>query len=184
MPTFEPDVSLWDPWTPAEVAVAIRAAAVAWAVAGGWAIDLYLQETTREHEDIEIVVARDDFAAVTRAIDLEWCTVGEGRAWALDDSPAALHQTWGRDKTTRHWRLDVFREDWEAGDWIVRRDRRIRRALPAAVEHDPTGIPYLVPEIVLLYKHGNRANRMRPTSSSQPAISLASRHSGSTMRSG
>jgi hypothetical protein len=46
----------------------------------------------------------------------------------------------------------VFREPREAGDWIFRRDRRIRRALATAVDHDPTGIPYLVPELVLLYK--------------------------------
>jgi hypothetical protein len=78
VPSFEPDASLWEPWIPAEVAVAMRAAAVEWAVAGGWAIDLYLRETTREHEDIEIVVAPEDFAAVTRAIDLEWLDVGDG----------------------------------------------------------------------------------------------------------
>jgi hypothetical protein len=152
VPSFEPDASLWEPWIPAEVAVAMRAAAVEWAVAGGWAIDLYLRETTREHEDIEIVVAPEDFAAVTRAIDLEWLDVGDGCAWPLGDSPTALHQTWGRDKTTHRWRLDVFREPREAGDWIFRRDRRIRRALATAVDHDPTGIPYLVPELVLLYK--------------------------------
>jgi hypothetical protein len=152
VPSFEPDASLWEPWIPAEVAVAMRAAAVEWAVAGGWAIDLYLRETTREHEDIEIVVAPEDFAAVTRAIDLEWLDVGDGLRVAPRRLPNRPPSDLGPRQTTHRWRLDVFREPREAGDWIFRRDRRIRRALATAVDHDPTGIPYLVPELVLLYK--------------------------------
>lgn len=37
-----------------------------WAVAGGWAIDLSLGEQTREHEDLEIVVFRNDYTKLYR----------------------------------------------------------------------------------------------------------------------
>ncbi|HEX5563842.1 MAG TPA: hypothetical protein VFX34_02680, partial [Sporosarcina sp.] len=31
-----------------------------WGVAGGWAIDLFLGNQTREHSDIEIAILRED----------------------------------------------------------------------------------------------------------------------------
>jgi Aminoglycoside-2''-adenylyltransferase len=31
-----------------------------WCIVGGWAIDLWLEEHTRPHEDIEISVLRED----------------------------------------------------------------------------------------------------------------------------
>ena len=45
-----------------------------------------------------------------------------------------------------------MREAWEGGDWVFRRDPRIRRPLAEAIEADAAGIPYLAPEIVLLFK--------------------------------
>lgn len=37
-----------------------------WFVAGGWAIDLFLDRVTREHSDIEIAVLREDQLALQR----------------------------------------------------------------------------------------------------------------------
>jgi hypothetical protein len=31
-----------------------------WCIAGGWAIDLFLDQITREHHDIEIAIFRED----------------------------------------------------------------------------------------------------------------------------
>ena len=123
-----------------------------WAIAGGWAIDLHLGEVTRPHDDLEIVLSRDDFHVLQACLGgLDWFAVGNGRAWPLADAPPELHQTWGRDADGR-WRLDVFREPWENAEWVYRRDPRIRRPLADAIERDPAGIPYLAPELVLLFK--------------------------------
>ena len=43
-----------------------------WGIAGGWAIDLWLGEQTREHHDIEVVVRRDDQTVVWDALHDEW----------------------------------------------------------------------------------------------------------------
>jgi hypothetical protein len=48
--------------------------------------------------------------------------------------------------------VDVFREPWEEDTWVCRRDPSIRRPVTDAIERDPNGIPYLAPEIVLLFK--------------------------------
>jgi hypothetical protein len=126
---------------------------VPWAVAGGWAIDLHLGAETRPHRDLEIVVARDRIGDVTACLDeLEWFGVGDGLAWPLAVTPEGLHQTWGRDRSSHHWRLDVLREPWDGEQWVCRRDPRVRRPIREAIDFNSDGIPYLVPEIVLLFK--------------------------------
>jgi hypothetical protein len=39
--------------------------------------------------------------------------------------------------------------------WIYRRDPRIRRPYPGIIRHSADGIPYLAPEVVLLFKAGH-----------------------------
>jgi len=63
------------------------------------------------------------------------------------------HQTWALETAVGRWRVDVFREPHVGDDlWVCRRDPRIRRPYAEAVERTPDGIPYLSPEIVLLFK--------------------------------
>jgi hypothetical protein len=126
---------------------------VPWAVAGGWAIDLHLQAETRPHHDIEIAVSREHMEVVAACLgELDWFGVGGGRAWPSANAPADLHQTWGRDRSSHRWRIDVVREPWDGEDWVFRRDPRIRRPLADAIQVSPQRIPYLAPEIVLLFK--------------------------------
>jgi aminoglycoside-2''-adenylyltransferase len=152
-PSFTPDLDAWEPWRPDVVAAALASMPVPWAVAGGWAIDLHVQAETRPHDDIEIAVCRDHMEVVAACLgELDWFGVGDGRAWPLADAPEDLHQTWGRDRYRHRWRLDVFREPWDGQDWVFRRDPRVRRPLAEAIEFSPETIPYLAPEIVLLFK--------------------------------
>jgi hypothetical protein len=151
--SFIPDLGAWEPWRPDEVGAALGSMQVPWAVAGGWAIDLHAQAETRPHDDIEIVVSREHMEIVAACLgELEWFGVGGGRAWPLAAAPEGLHQTWGRDRYQQRWRIDVFREPWEGEDWVFRRDPRIRRPLAEAIEFSAGAIPYLAPEIVLLFK--------------------------------
>ena len=56
------------------------------------------------------------------------------------------------------WRVDVMREQWDGDTWICRRDPRIRVHAATLISRTPDGIPYLQPEIVLLFK----AKAVRP----------------------
>jgi Aminoglycoside-2''-adenylyltransferase len=159
-----PDLDRWNAWHPKQLASRLRALEVPWAVAAGWAIDLFAGRESRAHDDLEIVVARASFGAVRAALpELTWFGAGglageAGRVWPVDDEPAELHQTWGWDSLNECWRVDVFREPWEGGTWVCRRDPSIRRPVADVIERDATGIPYLAPEIVLLFKakHADR----------------------------
>ena len=63
-----------------------------------------------------------------------------------------MHQTWVREPDTGVYRLDIFREPHDGDTWICRRDERIRLPYERIIETTPDGVPYLVPEIVLLFK--------------------------------
>ena len=74
-----------------------------------------------------------------------------------NDSPTAeaagrTHQNWLWSPTEHAFVLDVFRESHEEDTWVCRRDPTIRRPWPEVVRTTSDGIPYLSPEVVLLFK--------------------------------
>jgi hypothetical protein len=144
----------WDPWRPDEVARLLTGLTVPWCVAAGWALDLFRGEQTREHGDLEIAVPAPDFGVVRAALaGYELEVIGSGHAWPMD-SPAfdVMHQTWVRDPAAGVYRLDIFREPQRDGAWVCRRDETITLPYTRIIRRTGDGIPYLVPEIVLLFK--------------------------------
>jgi hypothetical protein len=79
---------------------------------------------------------------------------GSGRIWenATPDVLAALHQTWLRDPATGNYLVDVFREPHDGDTWLCRRDETIRLPYSDIILRTDDSIPYLAPEIVLLFK--------------------------------
>ena len=146
----------WAPWRPEEAADRLRAVAAPWCVAAGWAVDLFVGRERREHEDLEIAVPAERFDEVAAALgELEWYTAGSGAVVALSEDPGRLdemHQTWGLDRAANAWRIDVFRDASVGGEWVCRRDERIRLPYDELIERTRDGIPYLRPEVVLLFK--------------------------------
>jgi len=160
---------VWDPWRPGEVAARPAGARARWYVAGGWAIDLFPGEETRPHEDLEIAVAAADFPAVRAALTGHaFDVVGDGRRWPLDSAAFHRHhQTWVRDEDGVY-RLDVFREPHDGDTWICRRDETLRRPYAEIIRRTPQGVPYLGPELVLLFK----AKAARPKDHADLAAAL------------
>ncbi|MFJ7412053.1 nucleotidyltransferase domain-containing protein [Streptomyces sp. NPDC098077] len=148
-------------WTPVEVAQRLAGVSVPWCVAAGWALDLFRGGQTRVHGDIEIAIPEAGFPEVRRRFPgYVFDAAGSGRIWedARPETLAAVHQTWLRDPATGNYLLDVFREPHDGDTWICRRDARIRLPYSEIVHHTEDGIPYLAPELVLLFK----AKHVRP----------------------
>jgi len=142
-------------WAPAQVAQRLAGVTTPWCVAAGWALDLFRGSQTREHGDIEIAIPAADFRMIRgRFPGYAFDAVASGRIWenAAPDVLAATHQTWLRDRATGRYLLDVFREPHDGETWICRRDHTIRLAYSEIIHHTLDGIPYLAPELVLLFK--------------------------------
>ena len=127
-----------------------------WRVSAGWAIDLFLGRERREHDDLELAVPADRFDEVAAALgELEFHVVARGIAAPVAearDLMETIHQTWGLDRPSNRWRVDVFREPFDDDGWVARRDESIRLPYSELIEHTADGIPYERPEVVLLFK--------------------------------
>src|SRR5208282_1221960 len=147
-----------------EVATALGRVRAQWWIAGGWAIDLHLDRITREHQDIDVLVLRRDQAALRPALEkftLKKITPHPDRApkqgtiseWAADERlELPIHQINAYRPNETEPAFELMLADSERHDWVYRRDPRVRRRI-AAIGFEPLwGIPYLAPEIVLLFK--------------------------------
>lgn len=151
-------------WTPSAVAQHLAGIATPWYVAAGWALDLFRGTRTRAHGDIEIAIPAASFPEVrNRFSGSAFDAVSSGRIWenAAPRVLAATHQTWLRDPATDDYLLDVLREPHDGDTWIYRRDKTIRLPYSGIIHHTHDGVPYLAPELVLLFKakHSRRKDQ-------------------------
>jgi hypothetical protein len=156
LPLVRWDDADWRPWRPETAAQRLEDLEVAWYIAAGWAIDLFVGYERRGHEDLEIAAPADGFPEISALLDdLEFYAVGDGEVTRLRESPerfAETHQTWGLDPAAFEWRIDVFREPSADGEWVCRRNEQIRLRYDELIERTADGIPYVRPEVALLFK--------------------------------
>ena len=119
-------------------------------IAGGWAIDLAVGRVTRDHADVDIMLLERDKQALG------------------DDLPEDEVQITGRDKEPRRLTLhsknlllptEVFLAEADGTFWVHRRGAyRVRRPLADITRHRD-GVPFLAPEVVLLFKARSKADK-------------------------
>jgi len=177
-----PGVEAWRPWTPRELAHRLAGVRAPWCVAGGWALDLWHGRETRPHEDIEIAIPRTAFSTIREALgSCEVFSAGSGSVIHLphgEQPPADRHQIWVLDPTAREWRTDVFLEPGDDQTWVYRRDEQFQLPRREAIGHSAEGIPYLRPELVLLFKaKTTRPKDERDFATALPSLDVHARRS-------
>lgn len=148
---------IWEPLSPVEVAARFCDLRVPWWIAGGWAIDLFVGRTTRCHANIDVQILRHDqlsIQAMLASWDLHAADPpGTLRPWKPGEIlPVHVHDIWCRPDPTAPWALQLMLADTDGNRWIFRRDRRVSRPLSMLTRSTTGGIPYLAPEIQLLFK--------------------------------
>jgi hypothetical protein len=132
-----------------------------WAVAGGWAIDLFLGRNTRPHADVDVATLRPDQRELRRFLtgaDVRRAQSGALIPWhpadVLELPTHEIHATWPSGDA-----LEFLLNDVDVGKtaWVFRRQAAVRRPIER-VRRVTAGVPYLGPDIVLLYK----AKAMQP----------------------
>ena len=130
-----------------------------WWVAGGWAIDLWLGRKTREHVDLDIAILRSEQRAFWELLDGWDLHLGTApndvEPWnERDVIRPPLHAIWCRPTPESDWAFELLLNDSEDGDWLFRRDHSVRMPL-TELGGQQGGLPFLKPEVVLLFKAKN-----------------------------
>jgi hypothetical protein len=147
----------WEPLSPKDVLAIMRGFRSPWWVCGGSALDLFIGRETRRHDDLDVAVLRRDQALLRshlRRWDLRYATPEHTlESWDGSWLAPPIHGIWARRSTDQHaaWACEFLLNEAADDEWVFLRDARIRRSL-ASVGSERDGIPYLRPEIVLLYK--------------------------------
>jgi hypothetical protein len=134
----------------------------AWWVAGGWALELFGETSHRSHKDLDIGICRCHAAKVLAALALDAWEFFEAKNGSLfrlaagEIPHAAVNSLWGRPIGESTWALELLLDESDGDHWVFRRDPTIAMPLARAIRRSADGIPYLAPEIQLLYKARDR----------------------------
>ena len=151
------------PLSPHEVGELLRTFPHRWWIAGGWAIDLFLNRSTRKHQDIEVALLRRDQQAIRGYLvdwELHYAADHELHVWPEGQRlELPIHEIWARKRSESQWRLELLLNECRDEQWLFRRDTRIARPLEEVGLITAAGLPVLAPEIVLLYKARHAESR-------------------------
>lgn len=127
----------------------------AWALCGGWAVDAWIGQQTREHADLDLAIDEDDQLALRELLGDGWLLNGHD---PFDDDsttqwdghrlvvPAHIHAR------GHGFELDVQLERRDHESWVFRVASPVAMPLAQAVRPSSWGVPTLAPEAILLYK--------------------------------
>lgn len=147
----------WRPLTLAQVVELFSKAPFRWWVSGGHALELFVGDSWREHEDLDVGVARSALDALRSLLvgwELHVAARGELAPWRGEalDVGKGQNALWGRRAETKSWQLEVLLSEADATHLQYRRDQSIRLPWSEAVLTNHDGVPYLAPHFQLLYK--------------------------------
>ncbi len=131
-----------------------------WFFSSGWALDLFLGRVTRVHHDVDVIVARTTIQAVRQYLDARgWSLVlpldGRLEPWPPEsplEPDIQIHAH--RDGTV----IDLLLTEMDAEIWAYRREPSIICAARQAFLQTKDGLPFLAPELVLLFKSKNTSS--------------------------
>jgi hypothetical protein len=139
-----------------------------WWVAGGWALDLWQGRPTRPHQDVEIAIPRADQLALRSFLgQFRFTQVTQSAAGAAE-LPLGANELVEAPRHELHARritgagaealpllhFEALLNEIDGGVWHYRRDQRISLPVERLGGTSADGIPFLAPEVVLLYKAG------------------------------
>ena len=129
-----------------------------WFICGGWAIDLFLNQVTRDHKDVDIAIARNDQHKIRdylrqRGWQIEKSVNGELIPWSDDEwLVLPIHGLWCKNQQHDPDFIEILLNEIDDVQFRFRRDQSITMPLEQMSFRSLAGLPVLSPEVVLLYK--------------------------------
>jgi hypothetical protein len=152
----------WNAWHPADLMRRLGTQ-IHWYVIGGWALDLWHGRQTRDHEDLEFAVLRQDVGRARSLLpELTFFSVVGGQIEYLPSSVSpAIHvaQLWGADPKEGCWRVDMMPEGGTPTSWVYKRDPSLTVPRGNIIRKTADGLPFLAPAAILLFKAKHRREK-------------------------
>jgi hypothetical protein len=134
-----------------------------WWLGGGWAIDAWLGSQSRDHEDIEICVARHDQTQIYQycatwdfftAVDGEWAPLPTGTWLEAPSFMLRLQQSTHTQisEAAMPPTFEFLLNEVDGGQWSFYRNPQIQFPLASIYARSAWGMPVTRPEILLLHK--------------------------------
>ncbi|MHB1091113.1 MAG: nucleotidyltransferase domain-containing protein [Ilumatobacteraceae bacterium] len=134
-----------------------RGATFRWWISGGLALELHLGRSWRDHDDTDVSLVRGDVPELRSVLDgwdIHVAAAGQLESWTGHELLSERHQNNLRCRRDANgpWCLDVTISEGDSDCWVYRRDPRIRIPWADAVLQTANSVPYLAPELQLLFK--------------------------------
>jgi hypothetical protein len=146
----------WRALHPTDAADLLASSDRLWWIAGGWALELFRGTHSRPHADLDVGVLRRDLSSVLGSFSTwEVFEAKDGRLTRLAAGcvPSLdAHSLWCRPTSAAPWTIELLLDEADGETWVYRREPRVRRPMSTVVRRSSDGLPYLAPEIQLLYK--------------------------------
>ncbi|WP_340023523.1 hypothetical protein MHI24_00125 [Paenibacillus sp. FSL K6-1096] len=152
------DIDNWRPITVSELNKIFSNLPIIWGIAGGWALDLHQGKQTRAHSDIDVIITRADQLKVFTYLSPRWILYRAESGRLTRWSGEYLNSTddiWVSRDEKSPWAFQIMIIETEEDRWFYKRKNIIHRPINELFLTTTDGIPYLKPEIQLLYKGGS-----------------------------
>ncbi|MCR8985466.1 hypothetical protein NW801_10430 [Brevibacillus laterosporus] len=172
------DIDNWMPVTVSRIYEVFSEIPIRWCIAGGWALDLHLGNKSRQHSDIDVIVIREDQLAAYQSLKRDWTLYkakdGKLMIWEEGEFLKSTNDVWVSKNNNSPWAFQIMLIDIEESYWIYKREKSIKRAINEIFLRTPEGIPYLKPEVQLLYKAGSSQVREKDYNDFQTILPILS----------
>ncbi|MEM8892477.1 MAG: hypothetical protein AAGD28_31140 [Bacteroidota bacterium] len=152
----ESDQYLWEPYDVEKMLALMQGFDRPWCFAGGYAIELFVGESFRPHGDIDIFLFREDQERIQEHFqnwDMHRAALPGLTPWKKGEFlEGRIRDIWVREKQDAPWRFQLMLNDRKDESWIFKRNSAIGGSIKKMIQYTSSFIPYLAPEIQLLYK--------------------------------
>jgi hypothetical protein len=167
------DEMRWAPMVVAEAVQLFAGAPFRWWIGGGNALELHTGRSWRLHDDTDVGIVRSDCVAVYEWLaDWDLAVAAGGLVSPWDGrslfSSRSENNVWVRTAPGEAWRLDLTIGAGDDERWIYRRDPSVFRGWGSAVLWTGDGLPYLAPDLQLLFK--SKSNRPKDDEDARQVI--------------
>ena len=147
----------WSPLTLKQTLELLRDFKSSWWIGGGYAIENFVGEQYRKHDDVDIVILRQDLEKLKSYLS-KWDLYpsdppGTLTPWKKDYFPSnKVHDIWARKDNESDWAFQLMVNDATDENFCYKRDHSILFNIKEHTRLGKYGIRYLSPELQLLYK--------------------------------